>query len=351
MEWGGRVNSQRGATLTSTSNAKVPETSDLMVLARQDLNLLPPLHALLEEKSVTRAAQRIGLSQPAMSHILARCRKLLFDELLVRVGSVMELSTRARELRVPLGEALEAVREVLIPEGAFDPASSRRQLSIAVSTSTATTVIPPLARRLSELAPGISLSIRRSLLPTEDLQFRPDIDLAILPDNFPSPHGRISFYSESWMAIVDKNNMSVGDELTIEQISALDHMAYWSDGPVRPYQALEEAGVKWRTRVAVHDFLALLFLVEGTDAMAIVPRRLARTAESRGRLRSLELPIDVGSFHLDLVWNPRLRLDPIRLWLTHVLKDLDTFGDQESADEIEEGPGQDQSSANALATR
>lgn len=296
--------------------------ADLAALAKHDLNLLPPLHALLDEGSVTRAAQRVGLSQPAMSHILSRCRRLLSDELLIRIGGNMELSTRARELREPLAQALVAVRAALVPEAVFDPTESTRIVSIAVSTGTATAVIPSLARRLSEVAPGMGLRIRRSLLPTEDLQHRPDIDLAILPDIIPTPHRRISLYTEEWMVIVDAENPHVHDRFDTHHLTGLEHIAYWSDGLIKPYRAIEAAGLSWRTRLTVHDFLALLFFVEGTEAMAIVPGHLAQSAQQRKRWRAFPLPLEVGTLQLDLVWNPRLRHDPLRPWLTGVLKAL-----------------------------
>src|SRR5215470_7315452 len=129
-----------------------------MNLAALDLNLLVALDALVAEAHVGQAGRRIGLSQPAASHALARLRELLADPLLVRVGSRMELTPRAQALRVPVARALEHVRELFSAE-AFDPATSTRRFVLMLPDIVVETIMPPLLERVSADAPQIRLDI------------------------------------------------------------------------------------------------------------------------------------------------------------------------------------------------
>src|SRR5262245_44173228 len=125
-----------------------------MNLSALDLNLLVALEALLEEQSVSRAAHRVNLSQPAMSHALNRLRNLLGDALLVRAGARMQLTVRAEGLRYPVHGALERVRKLLTAD-VFDPATSQRTFRLFVADNAADLVLPPLWVRMQRLAPNI----------------------------------------------------------------------------------------------------------------------------------------------------------------------------------------------------
>jgi len=294
--------------------------SDLARLARHDLNLLVPLFALLDEVNVTRAAQRVGLSQPAMSHILQRCRDLLADELLVRVGGRMQLTPYGRAFRDPLMRALKMVRQVIEPQDNFDPSECERAISIAVSTATATAIVPGLIQRLKISAPKISVRLVRSLLPSDDLMDRPEIDLAVLPDTVLTHHSRIRLYQDPWMVVVAADSIAAEGTFDVDQLQRRQHVAYWSDGMIKPYERMEAEGLKWTTCLTVHDFVVLPLLLLGTDMVSILPGRLARRLQVLGQWKAFPLPVDVAPLKMDLVWNPRLKEDPLSLWLTDVLK-------------------------------
>src|SRR5437016_10379641 len=127
-----------------------------MNLASLDLNLLAALDALVCEAHVGRAATKVGLSQPAMSHALARLRALMADPLLVRIGARMELTPRAQALRAPLAQALDSVRAVFVREN-FDPATSRRRFVLMMPDLVTDLVMPPLLERIGPEAPGVRL--------------------------------------------------------------------------------------------------------------------------------------------------------------------------------------------------
>ena len=147
------------ASVTAQASGGRPETGVVESLAAIDLNLLAPLLVLLEERSVTAAAGRIGMTQSALSHSLGRMRRLIGDELLVRQGSGMTLTPRALELIGPLRRALEQAREVVRPEG-FDPESDRRMVTLTMTNSVAFALAEPIARLMAQRAPLVQLRLR-----------------------------------------------------------------------------------------------------------------------------------------------------------------------------------------------
>jgi DNA-binding transcriptional LysR family regulator len=149
-----------------------------MNLGALDLNLLAPLDALLEEASVTRAAARVGLSQPAMSHALKRLRTLLGDPLLVRSAGRMQRTRRAEALRAPLRDALVRVRDLLSPEG-FDPATSRRTFRLQVADNACDVLLPPLLDHLSRAGPGIRIALRPLAAGDDAFAAAQSVDVAV----------------------------------------------------------------------------------------------------------------------------------------------------------------------------
>ena len=158
-----------------------------MNLASLDLNLLVALDALVSEAHVGRAAVRVGLSQPAMSHALARLRDLMGDALLVRVGAGMQLTRRAQGLRAFLAQALDAVRSLFVAER-FDPATSRRRFVPMTPDLVTDLLMPPLLVRLGREAPAVRLDVTPFRAPpvmTDEFARGLDLILACLPDAFP----------------------------------------------------------------------------------------------------------------------------------------------------------------------
>ena len=157
-----------------------------MNLAALDLNLLVALEALLEEASVGRAADRVSLSQPAMSHALKRLRALLEDPLLGRVGARMQLTARADALRYPLQDALSRLRDLLIGAG-FEPSHSTRTFQLFVADNASDLLLPPLLKRLQKEAPNVSIRVQpgRANMPDSfELARLLDVAVACVPNKF-----------------------------------------------------------------------------------------------------------------------------------------------------------------------
>ncbi|WP_055574243.1 LysR family transcriptional regulator, partial [Streptomyces prasinopilosus] len=232
--------------------------SGLDRLASVNLNLLVPLLALLEERSVTRAAQRVGLSQPAMSHALTRMRRLLGDELVVRQGTGMTLTPRALELIPPLRSALEqAARVVNFPS--FDPATDRRVITVALTNSTAFVIGPRLTRLLAERAPHTTLRLRTITVPTEATFTDLGVDVVLISEGHFSPYPRERLYNDRCVVVASPDTPPEASALDL--LTTQPHIVVDTDRRVFPYSVLEEKGIPYRVGQLSSDFLLVPFLV------------------------------------------------------------------------------------------
>jgi DNA-binding transcriptional LysR family regulator len=289
-------------------------------LAKIDLNLLPPLLALLQEHSVSAAAARLNLSQPAMSHALGRLRRLFQDELLVRVGQRLELTPRAVALVEKVQGSLVRFSEEVLGSPAFDPAMHRRLFTLAMTPSTASVVSPVLLRVAEQEAPGVSFHVVESPDPGVEVFSRSEVDLALIADIVAVAHPRTTLYVDRWVVVVDRSNESVGQDISLDDLARLPHIAYRAPSMrTQPYVALEAAGIHPRYLLVSSNFLLIPILVTGTDAVAIVQERLARNLADGLGLRILEFPLQLAPLGIDVVENPRMRGDSGVAWLTGVL--------------------------------
>ena len=296
--------------------------SDLAVrLTNVDLNLLPALVVLLQEQSVTRAAARLGLSQPAMSHSLSRLRTLLRDDLLVRHGNGSTRTPRGRLLLERTPSVLGSVSEQVLHVPEFDPARDERRFTLAMTTSTAFGLSPLLLRISRERAPGVTFRIVEAAVPGADIFEAPELDLAVIADTVATGYPRTTLYLDRWVGVVDRGNPAVDDALTMQHLATLGHVAYESPSlRLQPYIALAAAGVVPRRELVSANFLMIPMLVSGTDSIAIVQERLATRLVPHFPLRILDLPLAVPPLGLDAVRNPRSSGDAATTWLETELR-------------------------------
>lgn len=290
-----------------------------MNLAAVDLNLLVAFEALLEERNVTRAGQRIGLAQPSMSSALTRLRALFGDELFIRTAAGMQPTARALTLARPIGEALAQIRATIAPDTDFEPATARRRLTIAVTDYGDLVVVPALVALLRREAPGIDLIVRpiadaaASLAALE----HGDVDALIgghLPD---SPRiVRRTLFEEDFVCIRDK---ALAAPLSLYDYLQLPHALFssaggdGSPGVVDALLAME--GHRRRVAVTLAHVIAVPFTVAGTDLVATMARRVAgRFAEIAG-VALMPLPYEVPPFAIDLLHRRRVTSDPALAWL------------------------------------
>ncbi|GAA2480337.1 LysR family transcriptional regulator [Streptomyces thermolineatus] len=293
--------------------------SGLDRLASVDLNLLVPLLALLEERSVTRAAERVGLSQPAMSHALARMRRLLGDDLVVRQGAGLTPTPRALELIAPLRSTLQQAARVVDFPG-FDPATDRRTITIAMTTSTAFVVGPRLTRLVAERAPHATLRLRTITVPTEATFTDMGVDVVLLSEGHFSPYPRERLYDDRCVVAASPDTppeMSALDLLTTQP-----HVVVDTDRRVFPYSVLEEKGIPYRVGGLVSDFLLVPFLVARAGGVALIRHRVAAAMQALADLRIEEFPFPLPGLGIDMVRNPRSADQYFVGWLRALLSDV-----------------------------
>ncbi len=281
-----------------------------------DLNLLVPLQALLRERSVTNAAMSVGVTQPAMSNILARLRRLLHDELLVRAGGGYRLTPRAQALVAPVDAVLAVIRDEVLGRQQFDPAAVVREFTVSASSSTAFLIIPELLRNIVAAAPGVSLRIVPTARRIDALLDSREVDVALLPEPLPTEYPRERLYDERWVFVAAADNPLIDQHLTPELLVQLPHVIYESEG-LRTHAelALAAHGIAAPVRVTTTDFLAIPMLVAGTELVAITQERVARRLCPRHDLRILESPVPLPGFGIDMVWSPGAGNDPALDWL------------------------------------
>ena len=291
-----------------------------MALGGTDLNLLLPLKVLLEEGNVTRAGQRLGLSQPTMSAALARLRRRFDDELLTRNGREYELTPFAVDLLPEVQHAVRLMEGALQITDRFDPRLSTRTFRLVMSDYAIAVVHEPLVVRINELAPGVRLSID-PMTPQTRTSDRVllDYDALVAPLGFGFAGESRPLWQDRMVCLVDRRNSRLQDGgLTLQDLRALPHAVAWfGPGTLTPVdRVFGELGIERRIEVMLTGWLALPFVLEGTDLVAVVPERLARIHTEAGpALVQVEPPF--GRVLLaEGYWFARDRLaDPAPAWL------------------------------------
>lgn len=300
-----------------------------MSLGGFDLNLLPMLSALLEERNVTRAAERLSLGQPAVSAALARLRRHYDDPLLVREGRVYHLSSLAEALVEPVREAMSAVeRCVTAPQG-FDPASDMRSFTVAASDYISTVFLRPLLTHLAREAPGVRLQLVPIRAGLDEGLRRGSIDLALLPTEFASTMlgmQRQTLYRERFVLVADHNHpalagrveldaTTLGTPVDLELMQRLPFVMFAGELPFVVERKLHEQGIELRVDVTTEAFVAVPLLLPGTELVSFVPERLARLLAGPAGLALYPSPVDIGDIVEAMYWSPRRTGDAAHRWL------------------------------------
>lgn len=286
-------------------------------LRRFDLNLLVILDALLSEQHVTRAAERLHLSQPAVSHALARLRDLLGDPLLVRQGGALIATARALELATPLAEALGQVQALLAPNR-FDPASAKRRFRVAMSDYSAAIFLPGLVRLLRREAPGIDLQIiQASREGMVDGVLNGDLDLAagVFPD-MPAELRTTPLFEEHYTCLIDRDSLPKTGVLDLPAYLSRPHVLLEMRGSGTPEIERALAAIRERRHVAIslpHWGVAPQ-LIQGTDLILTVSSRGLLNID-QAHLISVPPPFQIPSFAFELAWHARRGGDTGLQWL------------------------------------
>jgi DNA-binding transcriptional LysR family regulator len=295
-----------------------------MNVADIDLNLLRVFDAVLHEGTVTAAAGRLELTQPAVSNALARLRSLLGDPLFVRTASGMEPTPFARGVAEPVRQALALLETALAHGPGFEPASATRTFRFYMSDVGQVEFLPPLVERVQRVAPGVKLEA--APVDIDDISAALgsgalDVAVGFLPSLGP-PVARRALFRDPSVCLMRADHPI--ERLTKKKFLEATHalVTYRAGGHRVIEQALERAGVGPRIALRVPHFTVVPMVLERTDLILTLPARVARVYERRGNFKALAPPIPIPPAEVAVHWHERFDGDPGNRWLREQLVDL-----------------------------
>jgi DNA-binding transcriptional LysR family regulator len=292
-----------------------------MNLNSLDLNLLTALDALLREANVSRAALRIGLSQPAASHALQRLRDIFRDPLLVRTGARMELTPRAQALRAPLAQALDQVRGLFLSDE-FDAARSERQFRLMMPDLAVELLMPPLMEKVTQAAPNVRIDVVPWRGPAIfHAEFARTIDLVISIGNAFKGFHRQLLYTDSDALAVRRGHPVAAKLKRREMFLAARHVGVIIRGQPEDLidTWLRTKGIDRHISLVVPGYLEALHVAARTDLVAFVPRRLIGALSKKLGLVTVTPPLDPGIDEQFMFYPTRAQMDPGSIWLRRLM--------------------------------
>lgn len=307
-----------------------------MNISKVDLNLLVYLDTLLRECNVTRAANQLNITQPAMSNGLKRLRALLNDPILVRTSDGMVPTERAKELQPVIRGVLLTLEETLQPNRDFEPASSNRVFRIMASDYAASTLAPMLLNRLQSLAPDTTLDV----VTPSDVTFHDvengKVDMAINRfDNLPQSFHQKRIWKDSFSCVVNANN-PVLENYSLDAYLKARHIWVSKTGfgvgvgmdpaDVQKLGWVDEAlahfGKHRNIASFTRNYHVAIHLAKAQNLIATLPTKVAKIYESDNALKIVEPPFPIPPFELDMIWSPLLHRDASHIWLRQQIADV-----------------------------
>jgi LysR family nod box-dependent transcriptional activator len=293
--------------------------SDQPLLSRLDLNLLVALDALLSEQSVTRAAERLHLSQPALSASLGRLRTHFNDPILARRGNAYELTPLALRLTEHTTTALEAARRVFESQASWTPHESTREFSIYGSDYGFATIGTAVSRLAAESAPGVRF---RFMLHNPSI-VEDVVNRLRSADGMVIPHGYLTdlpyqdLWRDEWLIVASESNDAIGSELTMDLLGELPWVFTFQSRSAFTSAArqLQQLGVEPRVEAVVESFLSLPHFIVGTNRLGLIQAGLASVALGVPGVRLLRPPFDATPVVNALWWHPVHNRDPEHTWM------------------------------------
>lgn len=305
-----------------------------MNIARIDLNLLVYLDVLLTEGSVSRAADKLGITQPAMSNSLKRLRELFGDPLLVRTSGGMQPTERAEALRPSIREALALLEQTVQPHAEFDAAASERVFRIMASDYGEATLLPEILDRLAREAPGVSVDV----LTPSDVGFKDleqgKVDMAINRfDQMPGSFHQSTIWFDNFSCVMHADNPLAAD-YTFDNYLAARHIWVSKTGMGRGVgvnpresmrlgrvdEALAELDQGRHIAVFTRHYQIAVLLARQPDLVATLPTRLARTLTGDPALVIRRVPFAIPPFELKMIWSPLLHHNPDHVWMRRLVQ-------------------------------
>jgi DNA-binding transcriptional LysR family regulator len=286
------------------------------------LNLLTGFEALIIEGSVSAAARRARLSQPAMSNLLARLRKTFGDPLFERVGRRMVPTLRAKQMATAVCDALEIIRKTIGERPSFVPSTTEATFSVASTDYVEAAVLPSLLRTIRRAAPRLVLRMKRVKaifeVPIAELDVC-DFALGLFPSPLPPGAGLrgTALFQERFVGVLSERHPLARQKFGLREFLSLEHIRvnYSEEGPGFIGDAVQKLGHRRKVGLVVPHLVTVPFLAADSEMLGIVPLRLAQAFSSSLGLRILELPIALPPLTLSLIWHERHGHDPAHRWL------------------------------------
>ena len=300
-----------------------------MNLKDVDLNLLLVFHYLFMEKRVSAVAERLGLTQPTVSNALGRLRKLLGDELFLRTSRGMEPTPYASRLAEPIAYALRTIHDTLNEQSDFDPSSSDKKFTIAMTDIGEIYFLPKLMHKLAQIAPAVTVSTVRNTtvnLRDEIEAGRVDLAMGLLPQ-LKSGYFQRRLFRQRYVCMFRKGHALDKGKITLAEFARAQHVVVISQGTghAKVDESIERRGVKRNIVLTVPHFVAVGHLLSTTDMVATVPERYARECLKPFGLHYVQHPVPLPEIGINLFWHAKFHKEPGNQWLRNLI--FDSFSD------------------------
>lgn len=291
-----------------------------------DINLLVMLELLIENLSITKTAEILGLTQPAVSSALGRLRDHFSDELLVQVGRANVLTPLAERLRAPLKDVLQRTDALISQRVGFDPGEDRRHFSFIGSDYVATTFGNLILKDIALAGPRLSAQLEHLGPEALDTFERAQIDAIVGPKDILTPnHPKLELFQEHFVCAIWNEHPTIGDELSVDEFLAARHIA--NSFPGQKFTAIDEAflsrsHIERDIALKVSSFADMIALLPGTPFIATVQSRLARKMARYTPIRILPAPLDFPRLQVFLQWHSHLNDDEGARWFRSKIVDV-----------------------------
>ena len=290
-----------------------------------DARLLSVFDEIYKTRSVSRTAEALGLGQPAVSIALGKLREQFGDPLFVRTGAGMKPTPLCEALVAPVREALEALDRVLGQRLDFDPTRSTRCFRLSMTDISQLVLLPGLWARLHQVAPGVQIEVLPLSGQTAGQLEAGEADLAIgFMPQLDAGFYQQALFRQDYVCMVSNGHPRIGESLTRAQFEAEEHATVSTSGTghLIVERELVRQGINRRVVLQIPNFVAVAFVIEQTDLIITIPRRLGEVLAGRGSFRCLPVPVPLPEYTVKQHWHERFHRDPGNRWLRGVISEL-----------------------------
>jgi DNA-binding transcriptional LysR family regulator len=296
-----------------------------MAMAQIDLHALRVFSEILKTGSLTRTAERVGLSQPAISLALAKLRRQFDDPLFVRVGNTMKATPQAAALSDKVDTAIAALEAALSFSLTFDPLTTDRCFRIAMTDVGQIVVLPRILQELAITAPHARLEVHNITERTALLLETGELDLAVgFVPSLPSGYFQQTLFQEQFACLARANHPRIKARLSLKQFKAEAHVVVSTSGTGHLIvdKTMEQLGIRRQVMLQIPNFLGLATVIGASDYLCTLPRRAAHILARHGEVKAWNVPVDLPHYLVKQHWHERQMRDPGNVWLRRLLADL-----------------------------